>query len=32
LNDVACLIYDTVWDQQPDWMSNVKVDEPLKTT
>ena len=30
LNDVVCLIYDTAWDQDPDWLSRVQVDEPLR--
>jgi hypothetical protein len=30
LNDLVCLIYDTVWDQDPDWISRVPVDEPLR--
>jgi hypothetical protein len=31
LNDVTCLIYDQVWDQDPDWLSRVAVDGALRT-
>jgi len=31
LNDVACLIYDQVWDAGPGWMSAIPADEPLRT-
>jgi hypothetical protein len=30
LNDVVCLLYDTVWDRDPDWLSRIPVDEPLR--
>lgn len=30
LNQVACLIYDQVWDTNPQWMSVIPADEPLR--
>jgi hypothetical protein len=31
LEDLACFIYDTLWDQQPDWLDRVPADEPLRS-
>jgi hypothetical protein len=31
LNELSCLIYDSLWDEQPGWMSGITIDEPLRT-
>jgi hypothetical protein len=31
LEDLACLIYDTLWDEQPDWLDRVPVEDPLRS-
>jgi hypothetical protein len=31
LNDLACAIYDLLWDQNPNWLAGFVVDEPLRS-
>lgn len=31
LEDLACFVYDTLWDQRPDWLDSAPVDEPLRS-
>jgi hypothetical protein len=31
LEDLACLIYDTLWDEKPDWLDRVPVEDPLRS-
>jgi hypothetical protein len=30
LEDLACFIYDTLWDRDPDWLARAPVGEPLR--
>jgi hypothetical protein len=30
LEDLACFLYDTLWDREPDWLSRVPVSDPLR--
>lgn len=31
LNELSCLIYDSLWDEQPGWMNRISIGEPLRT-